>query len=92
IAARLSATRNGFPKIGRWNRNSRFRRGSAKWHAIVRRLKRGQRPEDAAVMFEAADEDVYGLNLVINPALSDASEDAGLIDIFVAAHEIGVAS
>jgi prolyl oligopeptidase len=43
-------------------------------------------------MFEAADEDVYGFNLIIDPALSGASADHGLIDIFVAAHEIGVAS
>ncbi|MGO7163605.1 prolyl oligopeptidase family serine peptidase, partial [Rhizobium johnstonii] len=70
---RFSATRSGWPRVGR-------------------RLKRGQRPEDAAVMFEAADEDVYGFNLVIDPALSGASADRGLIDIFVAAHEIGVAS
>lgn len=43
-------------------------------------------------MFEAADEDVYGFNLVIDPALSDASADAGSISIFVTAHEIGVSS
>ncbi|MGO7998409.1 hypothetical protein ACC734_39695, partial [Rhizobium ruizarguesonis] len=38
-------------------------------------------------MFEAADEYVYGFNLVIDPALSGSSPDHGLIDIFVAAHE-----
>ncbi|RUM05644.1 prolyl oligopeptidase family serine peptidase [Rhizobium chutanense] len=62
------------------------------WPRVGRRLKRGQPPEEAAIMFEAADEDVYGFNLVIDPALSGASADAGLINIFVAAHEIGVSS
>ncbi|MBY5815240.1 S9 family peptidase [Rhizobium leguminosarum] len=70
----------------------RFSATRSGWPRVGRRLKRGQRPEDAAVMFEAADEDVYGFNLVIDPALSGASADRGLIDIFVAAHEIGVAS
>ncbi|TCU27416.1 prolyl oligopeptidase family serine peptidase [Rhizobium laguerreae] len=70
----------------------RFSATRSGWPRVGRRLKRGQRPEDAAVMFEAADEDVYGFNLVIDPDLSGASADRGLIDIFVAAHEIGVAS
>ena len=70
----------------------RFSATRSGWPRVGRRLKRGQRPEEAAVMVEAADEDVYGFNLVIDPALSGASADAGLIDIFVAAHEIGVAS
>jgi prolyl oligopeptidase len=70
----------------------RFSATRSGWPRVGRRLKRGQRPEDAAVMFEAADEDVYGFNLVIDPALSDASADAGSISIFVTAHEIGVAS
>ena len=43
-------------------------------------------------MFEAADDDVYGFNIVIDPSLSGASAAAGLISIFGAAHEIGVAS
>ena len=70
----------------------RFSATRSGWPRVGRRLKRGQRPEDAAVMFEAADEDVYGFNLVIDPALSDASAEAGSISIFVTAHEIGVAS
>ncbi|WP_277544619.1 MULTISPECIES: prolyl oligopeptidase family serine peptidase [Rhizobium] len=70
----------------------RFSATRSGWPRVGRRLKRGQRPEEAAIMFEAADEDVYGFNLVIDPALWGASADAGLIDIFVAAHEIGVSS
>ncbi|MDR9761854.1 prolyl oligopeptidase family serine peptidase [Rhizobium redzepovicii] len=70
----------------------RFSATRSGWPRVGRRLKRGQRPEDAAVMFEAADEDVYGFNLIIDPSLSGGSADAGLIDIFVTAHEIGVAS
>ncbi|MGO8536067.1 S9 family peptidase, partial [Rhizobium ruizarguesonis] len=61
----------------------RFSATRSGWPRVGRRLKRGQRPEDAAVMFEEADEDVYGFNLVIDPALSGASPDHGLIDIFV---------
>ena len=70
----------------------RFSATRSGWPRVGRRLKRGQRPEEAPVMFEAADEDVYGFNLVIDPALSDASADAGSISIFVTAHEIGVSS
>lgn len=70
----------------------RFSATRSGWPRVGRRLKRGQRPEDATVMFEAANEDVYGFNLVIDPALSGDSANAGLVDIFVAAHEIGVAS
>ncbi|OHV20631.1 S9 family peptidase [Rhizobium sp. RMa-01] len=70
----------------------RFSATRSGWPRVGRRLKRGQRPEEAAIMFEAADEDVYASKLVIDPAQSGASAHAGVIDIFVAAHEIGVAS
>ncbi|MBB2691560.1 UNVERIFIED_ORG: prolyl oligopeptidase [Rhizobium esperanzae] len=70
----------------------RFSATRSGWPRVGRRLDRGQRPEDGAILFEAADEDVYGFDLVIDPALSGSSADTGLIDIFVAAHEIGVAS
>ncbi|MGO4483041.1 prolyl oligopeptidase [Rhizobium pisi] len=70
----------------------RFSATRSGWPRVGRRLKRGQRPEDATIMFEAADDDVYGFNIVIDPALSGASAAAGVISIFGAAHEIGVAS
>lgn len=70
----------------------RFSATRSGWPRVGRRLQRGQRPEDATIMFEAADDDVYGFNIVIDPALSGASAAAGLISIFGAAHEIGVAS
>ncbi|RUM26519.1 S9 family peptidase [Rhizobium vallis] len=70
----------------------RFSATRSGWPRVGRRLKRGQRPEDADIIFEAADEDVYGFNLVIDPALFGASTASGLISIFGAAHEIGVAS
>ncbi|MDU0308950.1 prolyl oligopeptidase family serine peptidase [Rhizobium sp. 10PS4] len=91
-AARSHATWLGRDEICYFGSIDRFSATRSGWPRVGRRLKRGQRPEDAAVMFEAADEDVYGFNLVIDPALSGASADRGLIDIFVAAHEIGVAS
>jgi prolyl oligopeptidase len=70
----------------------RFSATRSGWPRVGRRLQRGQRPEDATIMFEAADDDVYGFNIVIDPALSGASAAAGLISIFGAAHEIGIAS
>ncbi|MGO7179079.1 prolyl oligopeptidase family serine peptidase [Rhizobium ruizarguesonis] len=91
-AARSHATWLNRDEICYFGSIDRFSATRSGWPRVGRRLKRGQRPEDAAVMFEAADEDVYGFNLVIDPALSGASPDHGLIDIFVAAHEIGVAS
>ena len=54
----------------------RFSATRSGWPRIGRRLKRGQRPEDATIMFEAADDDVYGFNIVIDPALSGASAAA----------------
>ncbi|MBY3236631.1 S9 family peptidase [Rhizobium laguerreae] len=91
-AARSHATWLSRDEICYFGSIDRFSATRSGWPRVGRRLKRGQRSEDAAVMFEAADEDVYGFNLVIDPALSGASADRGLIDIFVAAHEIGVAS
>ncbi|TBY07669.1 prolyl oligopeptidase family serine peptidase [Rhizobium laguerreae] len=91
-AARSHATWLGRDEICYFGSIDRFSATRSGWPRVGRRLKRGQRPEDAAVMFEAADEDVYGFNLVIDPALSGVSADRGLIDIFVAAHEIGIAS
>ncbi|MBY3220824.1 prolyl oligopeptidase family serine peptidase [Rhizobium laguerreae] len=91
-AARSHATWLSRDEICYFGSIDRFSATRSGWPRVGRRLKRGQRPEDAAVMFEAADEDVYGFNLVIDPDLSGASADRGLIDIFVAAHEIGVAS
>ncbi|MFS2176419.1 prolyl oligopeptidase family serine peptidase [Rhizobium pisi] len=70
----------------------RFSSTRSGWPRVGRRLKRAQRPEDATIMFEAADDDVYGFNIIIDPALSGASAAAGLISIFGTAHEIGVAS
>ncbi|NKK98970.1 prolyl oligopeptidase family serine peptidase [Rhizobium leguminosarum bv. viciae] len=91
-AARSHATWLSRDEICYFGSIDRFSATRSGWPRVGRRLKRGQRPEDAAVMFEAADEDVYGFNLVIDPVLSGAWADRGLIDIFVAAHEIGVAS
>ncbi|MEH7904521.1 prolyl oligopeptidase family serine peptidase [Rhizobium laguerreae] len=91
-AARSHATWLGRDEICYFGSIDRFSATRSGWPRVGRRLTRGQRPEDAAVMFEAADEDVYGFNLVIDPALSGVSADRGLIDIFVAAHEIGIAS
>ncbi|MBY3511512.1 S9 family peptidase [Rhizobium laguerreae] len=91
-AARSHATWLGRDEICYFGSIDRFSATRSGWPRVGRRLKRGQRPEDAVVMFEAADEDVYGFNLVIDPALSGVSADRGLIDIFVAAHEIGIAS
>lgn len=69
---RHSATRSGWPRIGR-------------------RLGRGERPEDAPVLFAAEDSDVTGWCQVIQPG-PDEGPDARPVTLFFRHHEIGKAS
>lgn len=59
------------------------------WPRVGRRLKRGQTPRDAPVLFEAADSDVYGYGFVIDPMFWNGAPGERQIEIFAACHEIG---
>lgn len=65
-----SATRSGWPRIGR-------------------RLRRGQRVEDGAPLYEAGENDVTGYSFLIDPLWWKGSPDEKTIRGFVACHEIG---
>jgi prolyl oligopeptidase len=59
------------------------------WPRVGRRLKRGQKPEDAAILYEASESDVYGAAMVIDPLFWKGSSDESQITMFFAGHEIG---
>lgn len=72
---RLSATRSGWPRVGR-------------------RLKRGQAPANAPLLYATADTDVYGSCVVIDPVLSGITKKGAAkpIRLFITGHEIGSCS
>jgi prolyl oligopeptidase len=59
------------------------------WPRVGRRLKRGQKPQDAPILHEAADSDVYGYSFVIDPMFWNGAAGERQIEIFSACHEIG---
>ncbi|WP_137132888.1 prolyl oligopeptidase family serine peptidase [Rhizobium sp. FY34] len=61
------------------------------WPRVGRRLKRGQNPADAAILYEAAKSDVTGHAFVLDPALLGSKEQRQ-IRVFTASHEIGKTS
>lgn len=61
------------------------------WPRVGRRLKRGQNPADAAILYEAAKTDVTGSVIVMDPALLGSKEQRQ-IRVFTARHEIGKTS
>ena len=64
------------------------------WPRVGRRLKRGQAPADAPVLYAADDSDIYGSCSTFDPQLAGlATGDAARpIRVFSAGHEIGSAS
>lgn len=90
-AARSHATwlsRDEIAYFGSIDRESSTRSG---WPRVGRRLKRGQAPADAPVLYAAADSDVYGSCSVFDPVLAGLATEATTrpIRIFTASHEIG---
>ncbi|NSZ52364.1 prolyl oligopeptidase family serine peptidase [Agrobacterium vitis] len=59
------------------------------WPRIGRRLRRGQRVEEALPLYEAGESDVTGYSLLIDPQYWKGAADEHPIRLFVAAHEIG---
>ena len=93
-AVRSHATWLGRDEIayfGSIDRESSTRSG---WPRVGRRLKRGQSPADAPVLYAADDSDIYGSCSIFDPQLAGlATGEAGKpIRIFSAGHEIGSAS
>jgi len=62
------------------------------WPRVGRRLRRGQRPQDAPVYFEAGKDDVYGASTAIDPLFWGGRAGERPIETFSVGHEIGKAS
>jgi prolyl oligopeptidase len=63
------------------------------WPRVGRRLRRGQEPADAEILFEAAQSDVTGYGFIIDPELGGyEGADRRQIRVFVKSHEIGKVS
>lgn len=69
----------------------RFSATQSGWPRVGRKLKRGQDPADAPILFEAADTDVYGACTIVDlPNSPEPSPE--LIRIFITGHDIGSCS
>jgi len=93
-AVRSHATwlsRDEIAYFGSIDRESSTRSG---WPRVGRRLKRGQAPADAPVLYAAADSDIYGSCAVSDPVLAGLATEAAArqIRIFTASHEISSCS
>lgn len=84
-------SRDEIAYFGSIDRESSTRSG---WPRVGRRLKRGQAPADAPVLYAAADTDIYGSCVVYDPVLAGMAKDDTTrpVRIFIAGHEIGNAS
>ncbi|EKF58381.1 prolyl oligopeptidase [Agrobacterium albertimagni AOL15] len=60
------------------------------WPRVGRRLRRGEEPAEAEILFEAAPSDVTGYGFIIDPELGGhTGPDTRQIRVFMANHEIG---
>ncbi|ODS56649.1 MAG: peptidase [Agrobacterium sp. SCN 61-19] len=60
------------------------------WPRVGRRLRRGEAPAEAEILFEAAPTDVTGYGFIIDPELGGhTGPDTRQIRVFMANHEIG---
>jgi prolyl oligopeptidase len=62
------------------------------WPRVGRILKRGQKVEDAPILFEAGMDDVYGAASFIDPLYWGGGANERRIEIFSVGHEIGKSS
>jgi len=91
-AARAHASwlsRDEIAYFGSVDENSATRSG---WPRVGRRLKRGQKPQDAPVYFEAGKEDVYGSAFSIDPLFWGGKPGERPVEVFSIGHEIGKVS
>jgi len=82
-------SRDEIDYFGSIDENSATRSG---WPRVGRRLRRGQKPEEAPVVFEADKNDVYGSSFVIDPLFWGGKPGERAIEVFMAGHDIGKAS
>ncbi|TXH80824.1 MAG: S9 family peptidase [Rhizobium sp.] len=90
-AVRCHATwlsRDEIAYFGSIDRESSTRSG---WPRVGRRLRRGEAPADAPVLYAAADSDIYGSCSIFDPVLAGLANEisARPVRIFIAGHEIG---
>ncbi len=91
-AARAHASwlsRDEIAYFGSVDENSATRSG---WPRVGRRLKRGQKVQDAPVYFEAGKDDVYGSAYSIDPLFWGGKANEKPVEIFSIGHEIGKVS
>lgn len=91
-AARAHASwlsRDEIAYFGSVDENSATRSG---WPRVGRRLRRGQKPQDAPVYFEAGKDDVYGSAFSIDPLFWRGKPGERPIEVFFIGHEIGKVS
>lgn len=82
-------SRDEIAYFGSVDENSATRSG---WPRVGRRLKRGQKVQDAPVYFEAGKDDVYGSAYSIDPLFWGGKADEKPVEIFSIGHEIGKVS
>jgi len=87
-AARASATWLGPDEICYFGSIDRFSATRSGWPRVGRRMRRGGRPEDAPILFEACDGDVTGA-CHTEPVIGARPGEPGRITLFYRYHEIG---
>lgn len=91
-AARAHASwlsRDEIAYFGSVDENSATRSG---WPRVGRRLKRGQKVQEAPVYFEAGKDDVYGAAYSIDPLFWGGKPGEKPVEVFSIGHEIGKVS
>lgn len=88
-AARTHASWLSRDEIAYYGSVDEFSATRSGWPRVGRRLKRGMRPEDAPILFEAGKDDVYGSSARIDPLFWGGGDNERAVEIFITGHEIG---
>ncbi|PYB70845.1 prolyl oligopeptidase family serine peptidase [Rhizobium wuzhouense] len=89
-AVRAQATWLSGDEIAYFGSIDAFSATESGWPRVGRRLRRGQSPAEAEILFEAAPSDVTAYGFVIDPKLGGHDgPDTQQIRVFMANHEIG---
>ncbi|OHV76284.1 prolyl oligopeptidase family serine peptidase [Rhizobium sp. LCM 4573] len=90
--ARAHAAWIGPDEIAYFGSVDEFSATRSGWPRVGRALKRGVRPQDAPILFEAGKDDVYGEAGIIDPLFWGGKPDERKIEVFTIGHEIGKSS
>ncbi|MFB9951177.1 prolyl oligopeptidase family serine peptidase [Rhizobium puerariae] len=90
--ARAHASWIGPDEIAYFGSVDEFSATRSGWPRVGRRLKRGEKPQDAPILFEAGKDDVTGMGGIIDPLSWGGKPGERPIEIFTAVHDIGKAS